>query len=765
MKQKKVLFVFLLWMIFGLKTFSQNINDSISALPKMERAPAFLNLAKSLYSSNFDLADEYSEKALLLATNYGQLMEMGLAHKYLGITDYFRKGYEGAFVHYNEALRIFNEIGNETGQANALNNIAIIYSDRGDFERSIGFYEKSLAIREKQNDAKQIIGSMGNIGNLYYNMGEYDKSMGYYQKGLEISNLVFPEKQFPNLYSSIAKNHEAKGRIGEAGDFYIKAVNAAQKSGNTMNIISNQINIGNFYFDIGSTEKAIDYFNLTLELATEHNMEYNIGVIKLNIGNVYYQTKQYKMAAEFYKSALAITKKTDDVAGQIRGLINVALTNQKLGLMDFAKNGFMEARTLSEKIGIPKYLSMTANYLGKYYLQIQDYDNSGKWLETALDTAKANNILRELYMANYNLGLYWAELKGFEPSVRYFKTALAAAEKMQNVNFQKDASEGLWKSYEELNKYDKAFAAFKTYNILKDSIFNEEKLGQISSVEGKLKLHLKEEQIENQNIIIEQQQQILKQEKRSKIYIIAVAALFISLLLLTLNRKKIKRDKEKAELIKQNLEVERDLLQLQMNPHFIFNAMNSIQAFISMNDSLQAEIFLSKFARLMRYYLDTSSEKWIGLSEEIDALELNLELERLRMNEKFNYKFIIDENIDMEETEIPPMLMQPFVENAIKHGIRSKATKDGIIEIGFSLKEDYIFCYIEDNGVGREAAAKYKSGDPEHISKGVEMTKSRLKPFLSGKEKQDAFKIVDMKDENGLALGTRVELRLPVLYY
>ncbi len=120
------------------------------------------------------------------------------------------------------------------------------------------------------------------------------------------------------------------------------------------------------------------------------------------------------------------------------------------------------------------------------------------------------------------------------------------------------------------------------------------------------------------------------------------------------------------------MEVEHELFQLQMNPHFIFNALNSIQSFISENNTFEAEIFLSKFAMLMRYYLDRTSQKLVEFTEELNAIELNLELEKLRLNNKFSYEIIIDDNLETDEISVPPLLLQPFIETAIKHGIRPK---------------------------------------------------------------------------------------------
>jgi LytS/YehU family sensor histidine kinase len=232
---------------------------------------------------------------------------------------------------------------------------------------------------------------------------------------------------------------------------------------------------------------------------------------------------------------------------------------------------------------------------------------------------------------------------------------------------------------------------------------------------------------------------------------------------LLFRQQKISRQKEKAELIQQNLTVEHDLLQLQMNPHFIFNALNSIQSFISDNDSYQAELFLSRFANLMRYYLDSSSKKWVGFNEEINALKTNLELERLRMNKSFDFDISIPYNMDVEELEIPPMLMQPFIENSVKHGFRNKASK-GQLDIGFELVADVLICTITDNGIGREKAAKFSKKSKDHQSKGVKLTNERLEKHNRKKGKNYFIRIVDLYDKKNNPSGTKVVIRIPVQY-
>jgi len=745
-------------------TMAQENLENIDSLPETEKAAALLKLAKSNYTSNYTLADDYSSKALLVAEKLGQKKELGIANKYLGITDYFRRDFDNALAHYNKAMLLFEKAEELKEQANVINNIALIYSERGDYTAAIDYHKKSLSIREQQNDARGIIGSLNNIGNLYQKQGEFNKSLEYYQKAIEISNLVFPDEQFPNLSGSLAKSHAELGNIDEALNFFEKAIDGSKKNNDIRSVIVNQINLGNFYFDLGSSEKAIVHLTGALGLASQNNMEYLLGVIQLNIGNINFQNKQYEKAVDFYNSALLVYIATNDYDGQIKGLINVALCNEHLGFQDSARTGFLKARVISEQLKKPSQLAMTANYLGKNYLIAGELKESKKWLDDAIVIASTNNLSRELYMSNYNLALYWFEISKYKNALKYFEKAIIIASEMESVVFQKDAAEGLWMSHEKLDNFQQAFESLKTYNILKDSIFNDEKQKQIIAIEGKLSLNLKENQIASQKKIISQQEKILEQEQWNKAYILSVGILILILIIIIFNRAKIRRQKEKAELIQQNLTVEHDLLQLQMNPHFIFNALNSIQSFISENDSFKAEIFLSKFARLMRYYLDSSSEKWVDFSEEIQAIELNLEIEKLRLNDKFEYKVIIDEAIDKDEIQLPPMLLQPFIENAVKHGLRPKNT-NGFLEVGFSLRNDNIRCYIEDDGIGREAAGKNKKATSRHKSKGVELTKKRLATLFSKNSTVNYFIINDLMDKDDIPIGTRVELIIPIKYF
>ncbi len=205
-------------------------------------------------------------------------------------------------------------------------------------------------------------------------------------------------------------------------------------------------------------------------------------------------------------------------------------------------------------------------------------------------------------------------------------------------------------------------------------------------------------------------------------------------------------------------------LRLQMNPHFLFNALNSIQQMILANEEMVATKYLSRFSKLLRSILIHSDKETISLKEELDILKLYVELESVRFKEAFTYEINCDEDIDTDEVKIPTLLIQPFVENAIWHGLMHK---EGMrkLKISFTDEGEYVQCIIEDNGIGRQKARELKitSGqDKKHTSKGIEVSLERLNAIQKQGGMSGTMEIIDLKDKDGLGIGTRVEINLPI---
>jgi ligand-binding sensor domain-containing protein len=225
-----------------------------------------------------------------------------------------------------------------------------------------------------------------------------------------------------------------------------------------------------------------------------------------------------------------------------------------------------------------------------------------------------------------------------------------------------------------------------------------------------------------------------------------------------------KREQEKTAISKRISELEQLSRKAQMNPHFIFNSLNSIQQYVMDADVPGANKFISGFSRLIRQTLDFSSKPEISLEEELDYLTNYLDIERTRLEGTFSWKVSIDPAVDPAEYYIPPMILQPFVENSVRHGLRFRRDKNGVVTISVKRDEDYLICILEDNGVGRKAAMHYKSISPiNYQSKGLSLTAERIDMFNKEHEQKITMKIEDLEDEAQVALGTRVIIRFPVL--
>lgn len=233
-------------------------------------------------------------------------------------------------------------------------------------------------------------------------------------------------------------------------------------------------------------------------------------------------------------------------------------------------------------------------------------------------------------------------------------------------------------------------------------------------------------------------------------------------------RARAEDEKEQAHKIlmdtkEKMADAEMQALRAQMNPHFIFNCLNSINRYIVKSDQVTASLYLTRFAKLIRLILDNSNSKNVNLSNELEALKLYIEMEMLRFDKKFNYRVTVDDDINPDSIELPPLIIQPYVENAIWHGLLHKET-GGNLSIHVSMIGDNILvCEIEDDGVGREKAMELKSKSATtRKSLGMKLTEDRISLLNKHAELNASVDIIDLKNENGEAKGTRVILKIPI---
>ena len=237
--------------------------------------------------------------------------------------------------------------------------------------------------------------------------------------------------------------------------------------------------------------------------------------------------------------------------------------------------------------------------------------------------------------------------------------------------------------------------------------------------------------------------------------IVLIILLVVSIMYVILGYQKYKEGMKRDLLM-----MEQKLLRSQMNPHFVFNSLLAIQSFIYKKDAREAAVYLSRFAKLIRLILNSSRQEYVPLEQELDYLKYYLDLQRLRFENKFSYFLEVDKNIDVDRIAIPPLLAQPFIENAIEHGIKN-SEKKGVIVIRFTLCDQCIMFEVEDNGIGMVRArdlAGTRPGDYEPL--GMTITKERLKLLNMNQSQKVTFSVSEAKDDDGMVTGTKVAFNI-----
>jgi hypothetical protein len=245
--------------------------------------------------------------------------------------------------------------------------------------------------------------------------------------------------------------------------------------------------------------------------------------------------------------------------------------------------------------------------------------------------------------------------------------------------------------------------------------------------------------------------------------LVLVAFIALTWLLVSRRIRHIRRQQDESErLIRKSTEMENRALQAQMNPHFIFNCLSSIQQFVFAQDIRASNQYISGFAHLIRATLHNSTKSFISITDEVDYLSTYLSLEKMRFKEKMDYTIEVDAAINKDNRFLPPMLIQPYVENSMRHGLRHKVQGEGHIRIVMRVQGTLLVVIVEDNGIGRKKAMEYKSAEHiEYQSKGMALTLDRIKMISAIYGCEIDVSVEDIVADNGQPQGTRVVIRLP----
>jgi tetratricopeptide (TPR) repeat protein len=403
------------------------------------------------------------------------------------------------------------------------------------------------------------------------------------------------------------------------------------------------------------------------------------------------------------------------------------------------------------------YLSfVTANLGWNYYLE-KMYDSSMFFYETSLKYSFSSKQNSNSANSLGNLGNIYRDLGKYDKALKLYKKSIEEAGRINDWYslswVYNDMSQLFMQQKDTANAY-KSFVLFKTFS---DSLLI--KNNSLGLTDARIRY---EADAHNKEVALLSLR--LKNNRTLNIAFTVLTVMLIVISLLLIRSSKLDAKRRISEMNHKVSEITQANLRQQMNPHFIFNTLNSIQYYMYQHDKLATNNYLTKFSSLMRKVLENSRHTSVPLRDEIDALNLYLELECLRFKDKFNYEIHLDEEIDPLLYKVPTMLIQPYVENSICHGLMPLEGK-GFVKIDLKLGEQQIVCTIEDNGIGREAAEERKrmKNTNNHNSIGTQIVTSRLDLVnaLYGTSLKTIY--TDLKSQNGEPEGTRVEIHIPIM--
>lgn len=602
-------------------------------------------------------------------------------------------------------------------------------------------------MQSKTDLARQYIDS----GKVLSQKIEYDNGVinAHYHIGMVDMN----EDRYPaalNHFNTYIKFYSARGdSLAVARGLYCIGTIHNKRGENNINLAI-QLRVLQIYEHLGDQSRAANTLN--------------------SIATSYWKSKKYNQAIATYNKANEYYKAQNKMARYAMGLLNLGNVYVTKNSYDTAMQLYGQALALAKQHGNDAEVAYVLGNLGDLHEELGNYKQALSWNLQSLEVRRRLPMKKELADILLDVGHMYRLINQYDQSEKYLSEGISVAKSIGAMELLQTGYENLSDLAVAQKNFQKAYEYNKLSNQWRDSIYNETSIQQLNELQTKYETSEKDKQIallakekEIQQIETERQSLVKKAFIAGFILLLCLSALVIytiqQRLLLTTKNSEIKE----VSLRHQLSELEVKALRAQINPHFLFNCLNSINRMIVKGENENASIYLKKFSRLVRLILENVETNKVSLNNELALIESYIQLEELRFKGKIGYEISIDDKIEKENTYLPPMVLQPFVENAIWHGLMHKETNEqGRIKIAVKEDNDVLLCTIEDNGVGRNRSDELKEKDDSKTkSIGIKITEERLR-LLSKKRINDLIRIIDLKDTLNTATGTRVEISIPL---
>jgi len=647
-----------------------------------------------------------------------------------------------------------------TARVDLLNQLALNLAPRS-FDSGFKFATEAFHMAERLDYQFGEGIATFNIGNSYYFKAEIKTALTNYLTALRILEPFEPHVQIGHLYIQLGAVNQYVRNTDKMYHYYKRAAWNYQMKGDVWNhVYAYYVLSGSglyklqTLFRIGKPDAAemrviIDSSLAFCEAGINYILNHldSLGLQKTelfdfyNIKAIYLSEKRDSAALDVYLKALAVvepetipSKESKMAKGLVYGNIG-AYYQSYLGKYDLGYPYLLKSVDLLEGTDRYDLYGRALEYTGANETERGNYSQANKYFQESLRIT--DTFLLKIKQIAHG-----------DPTFRIWGITQAMANRITALS-----------SLVRLNKLTGHYKKALEYDSLMDIEVKAETLDELSrqiiGIESE-----NEDERKRQEIALLTRDNELNRLKlnRDRILFSSIGGVFLIIslmILLWIQRKRFRSDK-KAMLLEQKL------LRSQMNPHFLFNSLTNIQNFILTEKPEKANIYLAKFAVLVRNILDNSVEEYIMLDKEISTIENYLELQKIRYSGKFEYRIHIEDEIDAEAIRIPPMLAQPFIENSIEHGIKHRETP-GHIDIRFSLKDHLLVFEVEDDGIGRQKAREIVTQrDPEHKSMATSLTRERLANLNRKLQRKIVLEITDLKNALGEVAGTRVMFGIPV---
>ena len=567
---------------------------------------------------------------------------------------------------------------------------------RTDIEKSIDFITHSITELGKRADKKALSESLAALGDVYQYHHQYDLAITNYKDANEAN-----------------RSSRTTIKLGEA-HILNKEFDKAESVLTPLLDIDNLIpfqrvelfeNLGDAYTGLGQIDKAVALYEEGLKTAQMNQISPKVADLNSKIGDAYARDDRLQEADAYYNSSLELA------------------------------NTLAPQRAVQEKEKVADFYNQKSLYGAEIELRKKSLEAIKKLPRsnvsenptlTDSDSVTAQRI-------NYKIANAYIAQDKYDEAIPYLKESIEEAGSEDDLVVQKDATRKLSEIFEYKGDYPKAFASYRNYVALVDTLYvrKEQEISraarfnrEISSKQNRISgLEQERELSQSKYDLALTEQELVQESNRRQQWIIY--SLIFGLLLMGIATFFFYRSTQQQKLANNLLALKS--LRSQMNPHFIFNALNSVNNYIAKSDERSANRYLSEFSTLMRSVLENSDEDFIPLSKELELLELYVKLEHDRFSDKFDYVIDVDEGIDVGAFQIPPMLLQPYIENAIWHGLRYTEDK-GYLDIHIKQKnESSLEITISDNGIGRKKSAELKTqNQKKQKSKGMGNIKKRI---------------------------------------